>query len=46
VIIDSGNHYIGALKGNQSGLLEQENFIPLERVKDICKGHGRIENVH
>jgi len=39
VIIDSGNHYIGALKGNQ-GLLEQvqENFIPLERVKDICKG--------
>jgi len=29
VIIDSGNHYIGALKGNQSGLLEQvqENFI-------------------
>jgi len=47
VIIDSGNHYI-ELKGNQSGLLEQvqENFIPLERVKDICKGHGRIENVH
>lgn len=45
MIIDSGNHYIGALKGNQSGLLEQvqENFIPLERVKDICKGHGRIE---
>jgi len=39
VIIDSGNHYIGALKGNQPGLLEQvqENFIPLERVKDICK---------
>ena len=45
MIIDSGNHYIGALKGNQSGLLKevQEHFTPLESVQDICKAHGRIE---
>ncbi len=45
MIIESGNDYIGALKGNQSGLLEevQENFTPEDTVKEICKGHGRIE---
>jgi hypothetical protein len=45
LIIDSGNHYIGSLKGNQSGLLKevQEHFTPLDSVQDICKAHGRIE---
>lgn len=45
MIVESGNDYIGALKGNQSGLLEevQENFTPEDTVKEICKGHGRIE---
>lgn len=45
MIIDSGNHYIGTLKGNQSGLLQevQQYFTPLDSVQDICKGHGRIE---
>jgi hypothetical protein len=43
--VDSGNHYIGALKGNQSGFLEevQANFTAHDSVTDICKGHGRIE---
>jgi len=47
VIIDSGNHCIGALKGSQSRFVRTsaENFIPLERVKDICKGMVGIEKI-
>jgi predicted transposase YbfD/YdcC len=45
VIIESGNHYIGALKGNQSGLLAQvqANFTAQDTEQEISKGHGRIE---
>lgn len=45
MIVDSGNDYIGALKGNQSGLLAEveANFIPEQTYAQINKGHGRIE---
>jgi predicted transposase YbfD/YdcC len=45
LIVSSGNHYIGALKGNQSGLLAdvKANFIPESTHEQITKGHGRIE---
>jgi predicted transposase YbfD/YdcC len=44
-IIDSGNDYLGALKGNQSGLLEavETHFQPQQSIQQIHKGHGRIE---
>jgi predicted transposase YbfD/YdcC len=44
-IIDSENDYLGALKGNQSGLLRavKENFQAEESIKQVNKGHGRIE---
>lgn len=44
-IIDSDNDYLGALKGNQSGLLTavQATFQPQETSFQINKGHGRIE---
>jgi len=39
VIIDSGNHYIGALKGNQSGLLEVQVILShLRGSKISAKG--------
>lgn len=45
VILDSGNDYLGALKGNQSGLLAavEANFQPQQTVQQIDQGHGRIE---
>jgi hypothetical protein len=45
LIVDSGNDYIGALKGNQSGLLKdiEANFQPEQIDLQINKGHGRIE---
>ena len=45
-IIESENDYLGALKGNQSGLLTavQANFQAQETVFQLEKGHGRIEN--
>lgn len=45
VILDSGNDYLAALKGNQSGLLRavETNFQPGQTVQQINKGHGRIE---
>ncbi len=45
VILDSGNDYLAALKGNQSGLLRavETNFQPQQTVQQIDKGHGRIE---
>jgi predicted transposase YbfD/YdcC len=45
LIISSGNDYIGALKGNHSGLLAdvETNFIPESTYEQINKAHGRIE---
>jgi predicted transposase YbfD/YdcC len=45
VIIDSGNDYLGALKGNQSGLLAAvvTHFQAEHKVQYLDKGHGRIE---
>ncbi|QUY45662.1 ISAs1 family transposase (plasmid) [Acaryochloris marina S15] len=44
-MIDSGNNYLGALKGNQSGLLKgvEAEFKAQQTIKQINKGHGRIE---
>lgn len=45
MIVSSHNDYIGALKGNHSGLLAEveANFIPESTYEQINKGHGRIE---
>lgn len=45
IIVASENHYLGALKGNQSGLLEavQAQFKPEQSDFTMNKGHGRIE---
>lgn len=45
MIINSGNDYIAALKGNQPSLLKdvKANFIPEFTFEEINKGHGRIE---
>jgi hypothetical protein len=45
VIIASENHYLGALKSNQSGLRTavETYFQPEQTVSQINKGHGRIE---
>lgn len=45
MIVSSGNDYIGALKGNQSGFLAdvEVNFTPESAYEQINKGHGRIE---
>ncbi len=45
MIVSSCNDYIGALKGNQSGLLAdvEANFTPEATYEQINKGHGRIE---
>lgn len=44
-IIESGNHYVGSLKGNQPGLFNdvKENFHPEETYTELSKGHGRVE---
>jgi predicted transposase YbfD/YdcC len=44
-IVESGNDYLGALKGNQSGLLKavETHFQAQETVVQLNKGHGRIE---
>lgn len=44
-IIASNNHYLGALKGNQAGLLQdvQQHFQPEDTQIEVNKGHGRIE---
>ena len=48
MIIESENDYIGALKGNQSGLLKviKNKFIPKNTFQQISKGHGQVENRH
>ncbi|MEL7086223.1 MAG: ISAs1 family transposase [Cyanobacteria bacterium J06597_1] len=45
LIVDSDNHYLAALKGNQPKLLAavQQQFVPEQEYLDISKGHGRIE---
>ena len=45
MIIETGNDYIAALKGNQPALFKdvKTNFIPDSTVSLINKGHGRIE---
>jgi len=45
LIIDTGNHYLGALKGNQGNLLKtvQANFVVEASYTDLNKGHGRLE---
>ncbi|NJK64076.1 MAG: ISAs1 family transposase [Synechococcaceae cyanobacterium SM2_3_1] len=45
LILDSENHYLGALKGNQ-GLLHksvQAHFIAETSYTELSKGHGRVE---
>ncbi|MEO0013327.1 MAG: hypothetical protein RLZZ535_1716 [Cyanobacteriota bacterium] len=46
IIINSGNHYLAALKGNQPTLYRTvtQQFIPHQTVCTVNKGHGRIEN--
>lgn len=46
-IVDSGNDYLGALKGNQPGLLSAvvAQFQAQQTVQHIYKGHGRIEKL-
>ena len=45
LIVDSGNEYLGALKGNQKGLLAEvkTHFQPESTIETLGKGHGRIE---
>jgi hypothetical protein len=45
IIVDSENHDLGALKGNQSGLLEavKAQFTPEQRDLTLNQGQGRIE---
>ena len=45
-IIESENHYLGALKGNQSGLLKdvQAHFQTEGSYTEVNKRHGRIEH--
>ena len=44
-IVESHNHYLGALKGNQSGLLKEvkASFQVEDTYTQLSKGHGRIE---
>ncbi|NJO97151.1 MAG: ISAs1 family transposase [Pleurocapsa sp. CRU_1_2] len=44
-IIETGNHYLAAVKGNQPKLYQaiQEQFVQNDSWENICKGHGRIE---
>ncbi|NJL53576.1 MAG: ISAs1 family transposase [Hydrococcus sp. SU_1_0] len=45
MIIDSGNHYIAALKNNQPNLYRaiRQSFFPCQTICMLNKGHGRIE---
>lgn len=44
-IVESHNHYLGALKGNQAGLLKEvkATFQVEDTYTELSKGHGRIE---
>jgi predicted transposase YbfD/YdcC len=43
--MESENHYLAALKGNQGNLLAsvEAHFVAEQRTCEISKGHGRIE---
>lgn len=45
MIINSQNHYLAALKGNQPTLYRtvKEQFIRKQTIRTLNKGHGRIE---
>ncbi|MEO0377911.1 MAG: ISAs1 family transposase [Cyanobacteria bacterium P01_A01_bin.17] len=45
LIVDSGNHYLGALKGNQSKLLDsvETHFVAEQSHTETNQGHGRRE---
>lgn len=45
LIVDSGNHYLGALKGNQGNLFKsvKANFVAQQSHRELSKGHGRVE---
>ncbi len=48
-ILDHGGNYLLALKGNQSGLLEEAEMLLIHNTPDstaeqLDKGHGRIES--
>lgn len=45
MIVESGNHYLGALKGNQGNLLKavEAYFVPQQVHIDVSEGHGRWE---
>lgn len=45
LIIDTDNHYLGALKGNQGNLHKsvRANFVAETSYTEISKGHGRLE---
>lgn len=47
LILDTYNHYLGALKGNQGNLHKsvQANFIAEASYTEISKGHERLEKL-
>ena len=44
-IITSGNHYLGALKGNHGNFFKalKQNFQAVAHVSSVETGHGRVE---
>lgn len=46
-IVESQNHYLGALKGNQPGLFAEvkANFQVEDTHTESSKGHGRVEGI-
>ena len=44
-IVESGNHYLGALKGNHERFFKavQQNFQPETRCESVSISHGRVE---
>lgn len=44
-IVETGNHYLAAVKGNQPKLYQAvtEQFVPKETFEQVNKGHGRLE---
>jgi predicted transposase YbfD/YdcC len=45
LIVNSDNHYLAALKGNQPHLFNsvKAHFVPQESYFELSKGHGRLE---
>ena len=45
LIVESGHHYLGSLKGNQGNLFQsaQTHFVEQHQHTEVSKGHGRIE---